>query len=73
VTIVVCQIYTKISGVDVMIPIFCNFCPFFCEKNGRFSAKKKKCYDQIFAKTSTGLRKNANIFAKFFGETILKS
>jgi hypothetical protein len=51
------------SGVDVMITILCDFCNFFL---------KNQCYDQNFAKTSISLRKNANIFAKFFGENILK-
>jgi hypothetical protein len=33
----------------------------------------KKCYDQIFAKTSSNLSKtNANIFAEVFGNNILE-
>jgi hypothetical protein len=33
------------SGADVMITIFCDFCP-FSAKNWRFS--QKQCYDQFF-------------------------
>jgi hypothetical protein len=42
----------------------------FCEKIGVIL--KSQSYDQIFAKTSSGLSKNVNIFTKFFGENILK-
>jgi hypothetical protein len=38
------------SGVDVMIPIFCNFSTIFGEKIVIFL--KNQYYDQIFAKTS---------------------
>jgi hypothetical protein len=33
---------------------------------------KNQCYYYIFVKTSSSLRKNTNIFAKFFGENILE-
>jgi hypothetical protein len=35
------------SGVHVVITIFCDFLPTFCEKRGVFL--KKQCYDKIFA------------------------
>jgi hypothetical protein len=40
------------------------------EKNGVFL--KTQRYDQIFAKSSSNMSKNANIVAKFFGDAILK-
>jgi hypothetical protein len=43
----------------------------FCEKIGVFF--KNQCYQYIFAKlTVHSLGKNANIFADFYGENILK-
>jgi hypothetical protein len=57
-------------GVDVVITICCDFCQFSAKKTCR--VLKNQCYDQFFAKTSSSLIKNANIFAKFFCETILK-
>jgi hypothetical protein len=54
--------------VDVMITIFCDFCQFSAKQFAFFS--KTKCYDQIFAKSSSSLSKIANIFANFFGENI---
>jgi hypothetical protein len=58
------------QGVDVTIIIFCVFCHFSAQKIGVFL--KNQCYDQIFAKTSSSLNKNANIFAKFFAKNIFK-
>jgi hypothetical protein len=58
-------LFAKKTGVDVMITIFCDFCQFW-RKNGVFL--KKQCYDQIFAKVA--VEKNANFFARFFGENI---
>jgi hypothetical protein len=41
----------------------------FSEKNGVFL--KNQCCDQIFAKKQAVVKqKNANIFAKYFGENI---
>jgi hypothetical protein len=51
-----------------MIIIFCDFRQFSAEKNGVFL--KIQSYDQIFAKASSSLSKNANIFANVFGENI---
>jgi hypothetical protein len=53
-----------------MITTFCNFYPFSAKKLAFFS--KTNVMITIFAKTSFVLRQNANIFAKFFGENILK-
>jgi hypothetical protein len=58
------------SGVNVMITIFCDFRQFSAKKLAFFS--KTNVMIKIFAKTSSRLRKNANIFAKFFAENILK-
>jgi hypothetical protein len=62
---------TEPPGVDVMITIFCDF--------QQFSAKKLA----LFTKTNVKIKflnnlalfwvKNANFFADFFGENILKS
>jgi hypothetical protein len=51
-----------------MITIFCDFCQ-FSAKNGGFFLKNQ-CYDIFFAKLAVVCAKNANIFAKFFGENI---
>jgi hypothetical protein len=56
-------------GVDVMITIFAIFAN-LRQKIGVFS--KTNVMIKCFAKTSSTLSKNANIFAKFFGENILK-
>jgi hypothetical protein len=45
-----------------------RFSLIFGEEIGGFFKIKNQCYDQIFANTSRGLRKNAIIFAKIFGE-----
>jgi hypothetical protein len=37
----------KLTGVDVVILIFCDFGQFFCEKIGTFL--ESHCYDQTFA------------------------
>jgi hypothetical protein len=56
------------SGVDVMITIFCDFRQFSAKKLAFFS--KNNVMITIFAKTISSLSKNANFFAKFFGENI---
>jgi hypothetical protein len=53
-----------------MIPIFCNFFTNFGGKNGVFL--NNQCSDQFFSKIAVVGAKNANIFAKFFGENILE-
>jgi hypothetical protein len=53
-----------------MITMFCDFCQFSAKIIGVFL--KNQCYDHIFAKTSSSLSKNGNIFAKFFSENIFK-
>jgi hypothetical protein len=54
-----------------MMTIFCDFCQFSAKKLAFFS--KTNVMITIFAKTSISLsKKNAKIFAKFFGENILK-
>jgi hypothetical protein len=58
-------------GADVMITIFRDFCQFSAKKIGVFL--KNNCYDKIFAKISCILSKNANFFAKFFGEKCFKN
>jgi hypothetical protein len=52
-----------ISGVDVMITIF-------CKKIG--VVFKNQCYDQFFSKISSSWSKKRQFFAKFFGEKFLK-
>jgi hypothetical protein len=52
--------FTNSSGVDVMIKIFCDF--------PQFSAKKLA----FFSKFSFVLSPKRHLFAKFFGENILK-
>jgi hypothetical protein len=48
---------------------FLRFLPIFCEEIGVFL--KNQCYDQNFLQKLAVVRaKNANIFAKFFGENI---
>jgi hypothetical protein len=54
-----------------MITIFCDFCQFSAKKLAFFS--KTNVMITIFAKTSRSLsKKNANFFANFFVENILK-
>jgi hypothetical protein len=60
----------KFSGVDVMITNFCNFYQFSAKK-WRFS-QKPMLWSIFFKKLAVVWAKNANIFAKFFGENILK-
>jgi hypothetical protein len=50
-----------------------RFSLIFGEEIGGFFKIKNQCYDQIFANTSRGLRKNAIIFAKIFGENTFKN
>jgi hypothetical protein len=52
-----------------MIAIFCDFCQFSETKLAFFSKTNVMI---TFCKNSSGLSKNANIFAKYFGENILK-
>jgi hypothetical protein len=47
-----------------------RFLQIFGEKNGVFL--KNQCYDQFFQKLALFWVKNANFFAKFFGENIFK-
>jgi hypothetical protein len=49
---------------------FRRFLPIFCEKMAFVS--KTNVMIIFFSKTSSSLSKNANIFAKFFGENIFK-
>jgi hypothetical protein len=58
------------AGVDVMITIFCDFFPIFGEKIGVFS--KTNVMINFFQNLALSRVKNANFFAKFFGENILK-
>jgi hypothetical protein len=58
-------------GVDVMITNFCDFCQFSAKKMPFFS--KTNVMLNFFQKLAVVLAKNANIFAKFFGENILKN
>jgi hypothetical protein len=57
-------------GVDFTITIFCDFRPFSQKKFGVFL--KNQCYDHLKKNLALFWVKNANIFAKFFGENILK-
>jgi hypothetical protein len=59
------------SGVDVMITNFCDFCKFSAKKIGVFS-QKPMLSSQFLQKLEVLRAKNANIFAKFFGENIFK-
>jgi hypothetical protein len=55
-----------VSGVDVIITIFYDFCQFSAKKMAFFS-KSNVCSDQIFAKISCSLSKKTPIFsAKIF-------
>jgi hypothetical protein len=57
------------SGVDVTI--FCDFCQFSAKKLAFIL--KNQCYDHFFyLNLALFWVKNANFFAKFFGENILK-
>jgi hypothetical protein len=64
------RFFQNASGVDVMITIFCDFCTIFGKKIGVFL--KNQCYDHFFQNLALFWVKNANFFAKFFGENILK-
>jgi hypothetical protein len=54
--------------IGVFLTIFCDFRQFSAKKLAFFS--KTDVMITIFAKTSSSLSKNANFFAKFFGENI---
>jgi hypothetical protein len=60
----------NISGVDVMITIFCDFCQFSAKKLSFFS--KTNVVINILHNLALFRVKNANFFAEFFGENILK-
>jgi hypothetical protein len=61
------KLLRSFQEADVTITIF-----------SQFSAKKLafflkiQCCDQIFAKSTSSLSKNANVFAIFFGENVLR-
>jgi hypothetical protein len=57
-------------GVDVMITIFCDLCQFSAKKLSFFS--KTNVMIQFLHNLALFWAKNANFFAKFFGENILK-
>jgi hypothetical protein len=57
-------------GVDVIISIFCNFCR-FSAKNWRFS-QKNKVMIKLLQKLAVVRARNANFFAKCFGENIFR-
>jgi hypothetical protein len=57
-------------GVDVMMTIFCDFCRFSAKNLAFFS--KTNVMIKFLPKSSNSLSKKANIFAKNFGENILK-
>jgi hypothetical protein len=52
------------SGVDVLIAIFCDFLPIFCEKIGVFL--KNQCYDKICSKTRSSFSKKRQYFRQMF-------
>jgi hypothetical protein len=54
-----------------MITIFCDFCHFSAKKMAFFS-KKNNVMINFFQNLALFRVKNANFFAKFFGENILK-
>jgi hypothetical protein len=58
------------SVVDIMITILCDFSQFLA-KNWRFS-QIPMLRSNSFQNLTLFLVKNANVFAKFFGENILK-
>jgi hypothetical protein len=57
-------------GIDVMITIFCDFWQFSAEKTAFFS--KTNVMINFFQNLALFCVKNANFFANFFGENILK-
>jgi hypothetical protein len=59
------------TGADVIILIFGDFCQFSTKQIGDFLINQ--CYDQIFAKCSSSLRKKRQyIVSPFYGENIFK-
>jgi hypothetical protein len=54
-----------------MITIFGDFSQFLAKK-WCLSQKTNAMIKYVFAKSGSGLSKNANIFVKFFGENILR-
>jgi hypothetical protein len=60
-----------LSGVDVMITIFCIFCQFSVKKLTFYS--KNQCYDHIFCKTSCSLSKKRQYFSWIFRRKYLKN
>jgi hypothetical protein len=57
-------------GSMLLITIFFDLCQFSATKIGVFL--NDQCYDLFFQKLAVIWAKNANIFATFFGENILK-
>jgi hypothetical protein len=55
-----------------MITIFCEFCQFSAEKIGVF-LRKPMLWSKFFNNLALFWVKNANFFADFFGENILKN
>jgi hypothetical protein len=58
-----------LTGVDVMITIFCDFRQFSAQKLAFFSRTNVMI---IFANISSSLSKKRQFFRQFFGENILK-
>jgi hypothetical protein len=54
-----------VSGVDVIITIFCDFCQFSAKK-WRFLKSKTNVMIKILEELAVVCAKNANIFAKIF-------
>jgi hypothetical protein len=63
--------YSNSSGVDVIITIFCDFSKFSAKKFAFFS--KTYVMIKILHNLALFWVKNANFFAEFFGENILKN
>jgi hypothetical protein len=59
------KVTIRFSGADVVITNFCNFYPFSAKKIGVFSQKNNVMIN-IFK--ILAVAKNANFFAKCFGE-----
>jgi hypothetical protein len=64
----ICAFFHQTSGVDVMIAIFSDFCQFSAKKLAFFY--KTNVMIKFLRNLALFCVKNANIFAKFFGENI---
>jgi hypothetical protein len=64
------EMILQISGIDVMITIFCDFC-LFSEKNLAFFSKTNFMI-KFLHNLALFRVKNANFFADFLGENIFK-